>query len=281
MVFRTINIQNIRHVGPFLRKEFLCFFSTVKPRKVLFDHLPKCGGSSLSRYLTTHYPRRKTFSLDGQNPTRLVLSLNKFKSLSERDRYGYDLIKGHLAHELLDYVHPECLKVTVLREPLDRIISHYYYAKRTPTHYLYPKIHQSGMGLEEYATSGLSDELRNWYTTHFSGLSLDDVERRPEESIAKALEVIPKRYDIVGFLDNFSSFLEMLRNQAKLRDEYDEYKERVNITQEREKLSHIEESVMNKIKEVNKIDVVLYREVRALCANNRGMVDLKKTRDKD
>jgi len=274
-VFRTINIQNIRRVGPFLRKELLCFLSTEKPRKVLFDHLPKCGGASLNRYLGTHYPRRKTFSLDGQNPS---LSVNKFKSLSERDRYGYDLIKGHLAHELLDYIYPECLKVTVLREPLDRIISHYYYAKRTPSHYLYSKIHQSGMGLEEYATSNLSDELRNWYTTHFSGLSLDDVERRPEESIAKALEVILKRYDIVGFVDNFSSFLETLRSQAKLRDAY---KERVNVTQEREKLSHIEESVMNKIREVNKIDIVLYREVRALCANNRGMVDLKKTGDKD
>jgi len=277
-VFRTINIQNIRRVGPFLRKELLCFLSTVKPRKVLFDHLPKCGGTSLNRYLGTHYPRRKTFSLDGQNHT---LSVNKFKSLSERDRYGYDLIKGHLAHELLDYVHPECLRVTVLREPLDRIISHYYHAKRSPRHYLHSKIHQSGMGLEEYATSNLSDELRNWYTTHFSGLSLDDVERRPEESIAKALEVIRKRYDIVGFLDNFSSFLEMLRNQANLRNEYCEYKERVNVTQEREKLSHIEESTINKIREVNKIDLVLYREVRALCANNRGMADLKKTRNKD
>jgi len=269
-VFRTINIRNIRRVRQFLTKELRRIFSVAGPRKILFDHLPKCGGLSLNTYLEAHYPRGKTFSL---NPRNLTLSVNKFKSLSERDRYGYDLIKGHLAHELLDYVHPECLKVTVLREPVDRIISHYYYAKRTPRHYLYSKIHQSGMGLEEYATSGLSDELRNWYTTHFSGLSLDDVERRPEESIAKALEVILKRYDIVGFLDNFSLFLEMLRSQAKLRDVY---KERVNVTQGREKLSHIEESVMNKIREVNKIDIVLYREVRALCANNHGMVDLKK-----
>ena len=89
-----------------MKKEFLYSLSASRPRKILFDHLPKCGGSSLNVYLEAHYPKRKTFSTNGLNPTA---SVDDFKNLSQRKRHGYDLVKGHLAHNLLEYAHPECL----------------------------------------------------------------------------------------------------------------------------------------------------------------------------
>ena len=240
-----------------MKKELLYSLSASRPRKILFDHLPKCGGSSLNVYLEAHYPKRKTFSINGINPTA---SVDDFKNLPQRKRYGYDLVKGHLAHKLLDYVHPECLKVTVFREPVERIISHYYYAKRTPAHYLYSKIHSSEMSLEDYATSGLSGELRNWYTTHFSGLTVDDAERTPEEAVTKAVDVVLNRYDIIGFLDDFSSFAESLRTQANLRHEYKNNK--VNVTQDRPSTNDVAQSVIIKIKQVNHLDIALYKKIR-------------------
>jgi len=238
-------------------KELLYSLSASRPRKILFDHLPKCGGTSLNVYLEAHYPRRKTFSINGINPTA---SVEYFKNLPQRKRHGYDLVKGHFAHELINYAHPECLRVTVLREPVDRIISHYYYAKRTQSHYLYSKIHSSKMSLEEYATSDLSGELRNWYTTHFSGLTVDAAELNPEESITNAVDVLINRYDIIGFLDNFSSFTENLRNQAGLRYKYQNRK--VNVTQARPALNDVPQSVITKIKKVNHLDIALYRKVK-------------------
>lgn len=240
-----------------LIEKLLYFFPGSRPRKILFDHLPKCGGSSLKAYLEEHYPKRKTFSTDGSNP---AVSVAEFSRLSQHNRYGYDLVKGHLAHELIDYVHPECLKVTVFREPVDRIISHYYYAKRTPAHYLYSKIHKSEMSLEDYATSGLSHELRNWYTTHFSGIAVDFAEQSPEESITKAVDVVLKRYDIIGFLDDFTSFIETLRNQAKLRCEYKNKK--VNATQDRPSLNNVAPSTINLIEQENHLDIALYKKLR-------------------
>jgi len=240
-----------------LIKELLFSFPASRPRKILFDHLHKCGGSSLNIYLGAQYPKRKTFSTDGLNP---AASVSKFKNLSQPKRYGYDLVNGHLAHELLDYVHPECLTVTVFREPVDRIVSHYYYAKRTPVHYLYSKIHGSEMSLEDYATSDLSCELRNWYTTHFSGLAIDDAEGSPKESVAIAVDVVLKRYDIIGLLDNFSSFIETLCNQANLRYEYKN--KRVNVTQGRPSLKNVDQSTISKIEQVNYLDIAMYRKIR-------------------
>lgn len=240
-----------------VRKELVYFLSASRPRKILFDHLPKCGGSSLSVYLKAHYPKRKTFSINGLNPTA---SVDEFKNLSQRKRYGYDLVIGHLAHELLDYVNPECLKVTVFREPVERIISHYYYAKRTPIHYLYSKIHSSEMSLEDYTTSGLSGELRNWYTTHFSGLTAEEAEQSSEASIRRAVDVVLNRYDIIGFLDNFSLFVEKLRNQANFRYEYKNKK--INVTQDRPSLNDVAQSTIIKIEQINQLDIAFYKKIR-------------------
>ena len=143
---RTLIIRKLGKLKQELRNEIQYFVLASRPRKILFDHLPKCGGSSLNAYLEAHYPMRKRFSI-GRNPTA---SVDEFKAFSRYKRHGYDLVKGHLAHKLLDYAHPECLKITVFREPVDRIVSHYYYAKRNETHYLYSKILKSRMNLEEY-----------------------------------------------------------------------------------------------------------------------------------
>ena len=83
-------------------------------KKILFDHLPKCGGTSLNKYLEVNYPSQKIFSINGLNPR---VSIDEFKKLPISKRYEYDLVKGHAGNQLLDYVHPGCLKVTVLREP--------------------------------------------------------------------------------------------------------------------------------------------------------------------
>jgi len=249
--------SRVKRVAVHLKQEILYHFSVTRPRKILFDHLPKCGGSSLNLYLEAHYLKRKIFSTNGKNSGE---SVRLFKNLSERNRCGYDLVKGHLTNELVDFVHPEALKVTVFRDPVDRIISHYYYARRTPAHYLYSKIHDSEMSLEDYATSNLSGELRNWYTTHFSGLSAAEAEKRPEESITRAVDVVLRRYDIIGFLDNFLLFIEELRKQANLTYEYQDIK--VNKTQERPNIDSVPQSIIRRIEQVNHLDIALYRKIK-------------------
>jgi hypothetical protein len=236
----------------------LYFSSAARPKKILFDHLPKCGGSSLNAYLQAHYPRRKTFSTNGSDS---IASADKFKHLSEDKRYGYDFIKGHMAHELLDWAHPECLKVTLFRDPVERIISHYHYAKATPIHYLHSKIHTLGLTLDDYVSlDGLSAELRNWYTTHFSGLTIAEAEQNPEESISRAVDTVLNRYDLVGFLDNFSSFTEKLREQANLRYPYENGK--LNVTADKPPRNRIAPSTLSKIEQVNFLDVAFYNRLR-------------------
>jgi len=224
-------------------------------KKILFDHLPKCGGTSLCTYLEDNYPKEKSFMIDGSNPEPY---LDAFRKLAETHRYAFDLIAGHLANQLLDYVHPNTLKVTVLREPVDRIVSHYFYAKRTPRHYLYPMIHESDIGLEDYVTMDFSGELRNWYTSHFSGLSIAQIAENPAHALESALDVL-LNYDIVGFLDDFPAFTKTLCRRARLKNRYQNDKE--NVTVDRTAIQNVSPSVIHNIEQLNQLDIALYEKL--------------------
>ena len=238
-------------------KEVLYFLQIARPRKLLFDHLPKCGGMSINRYLQRNYLKRKTFLIKGSDP---ATSANEFISFPQHKRYDFDLVTGHLAHQLFNYVSPDILKATIFRDPVDRIISHYYYAKANPRHYLYPLIHKFNMSLEDYATSNISSELRNSYTTHYTGLTAEDAEKDPESSISKAFEIVMGNYNVIGFLDGISSFTDKLFIKADLRYKYNNKK--FNVTLGRPAIDEITISTRRKIEQVNYLDLILYKEIK-------------------
>lgn len=229
-----------------------------KPRRILFDHVPKCAGTTITEYLLQNYSWRVAFLMHGGQPTE---SVKKFQSLPQDRRYSYSLISGHLAHELLDYVHPETIKCTLLREPVDRIVSHYFYVKRRKEHYLHDQIVQSNMQLEDYASSAHSIELRNYYTTHFTGMSIEEAENQPEESVKRAADVILKKYDIVGFQDDVPSFLHRLRDAAYLQKPYENSVE--NKTSGRIGVREISDTAREAISRTNFLDIELYKALRS------------------
>lgn len=233
-------------------------YRILTPRRVLFDHLPKCAGTTIISYLELHYPRRLIFRT---NVSKSYESISEFQSLPKSSRYNFRLIVGHLANQLLDYVHPDTITLTIFRDPIDRIVSHYFFVKQNKHHYLHEKVLQSNIQLKDYASSGLSTELRNWYTTHFTGLSIEEVEKKPEESVHRALQVISQRFHIIGFQDNLVSVSHKLRNVAHLYKRF--ANQVINKTKKRITVKEIDENVKNKIAEVNFLDVKLYGLLKA------------------
>lgn len=226
-----------------------------KPRKVFFDHLPKCGGSSLRSFLETQYPKNRIFSIHGSSINISRKNISDFKEYSRNKRFFYSLIEGHGAHELIDYIDPKCLKITILRYPVDRIISHYYFVKRFPKHYLHDKMMLLNMKLEDYVASDLSEELTNWYTIHFSSMSLSDLRKNPDEAFEKALENMLK-YDLIGFLDDYPLFIRQLKEHANFK-KCDNLEKR-NATIDRPHIDEVSSDVKEIIKERNSLDIELY-----------------------
>jgi hypothetical protein len=233
--------------------------SQPKPGRVLFDHLPKCGGTTVTRYLRLNYARRVVFQTDGRRPAN---SVAKFRLLPKAERYRYRLVSGHGAHRLLDYVHPDTLAVTILRDPIQRVISHYYYVRQAKQHYLHRAIVEGGVTLEGYVSSGLSAEVRNWYTTHFSGLSIEEAERDPDRAVTLACETIRDRYQIVGFLDDLATAMARLRQQAKLCTAFAP-DVALNRSRTRPALDVLPVATLKSIAEANALDVRLYEVLKS------------------
>jgi hypothetical protein len=236
---------------------YLQYLNYPKPQKVLFDHLPKCGGITVNHYLISQYRKKRIYQIDSRNAHS---SLMAFKSLPEATRYTYDVTLGHFADELFDFVHPDTISMTIFREPVDRIISHFYYVKENSDHYLHEIVTNNNMRLEEYVTSGISIELRNWYVQHFLGVSIAEAENHPDQSVAEAYRFVKDRYHIIGFLDDLDTAMDNLREKAGYRKRFkNSY---LNRTANRPRKNEIDASVLNTIEQVNFLDVELYGKLK-------------------
>jgi hypothetical protein len=252
--------QKIKRLLIKLKKEFHFLKSNQIP--ILFDHLPKCGGTTINLYLANHYPNRYVFRLSGMNPHK---SVEEFRNLPENKRWNTKLVYGHAAHEVKDFIHPDTLSITVFREPVDRIISHYYYVKQTKNHYLHDIIEKDQIQLKDYCSSNLSKELSNWYVTYFTGLSLEEVSKNPEKSIDLALENILDMYDLIGFQEDIPIFVTALKDKLSLK--VPQQIDQKNKTKNRVQKEELSQDIIDKISQSNSLDIQLYSKLFALKKN--------------
>jgi hypothetical protein len=219
--------------------------------------VPKCGGTTVLGYLISQYEIDTVFNIDGKNPSE---SIDYFRSLPEKERYAFNLIQGHGAHRLLRYADPKIKSATILRDPVDRIISHYYYVLRNPSHHLYTDVTVKGMSLLDYATSNLSPELCNDYVCRFLQVSAREAEENPDETVLRAFNTLQKDFTVIGTVDNLNSAMHSLARIALFRYEFKDGK--LNATVDRPKLNEIDPETLHAIAEVNHLDVRLYQLVR-------------------
>lgn len=231
-----------------------------RPAPVLFDHLPKCAGTTLTRYLSARYPRELTFETKGTAPAE---SVAEFLARPEADRLRFRLVTGHLADGLLDAVRPDVVPVTLLRDPVDRILSHYFYARREPLHYLHARINGTdgggGIAVDDYVDRADSVELKNWYVAHFSGRSPAEVAADPADALRRALDRLTGRYRVIGFQDALPAAAARLREATGLRGDFSASSANRTAAADREQVS---EETRRRIAEANALDLRLYRTLR-------------------
>lgn len=140
----------------------------------LFLHMPKCAGSSVLKMLRESIPDRLEEDYGSffgtAQPARNDLILESLLSpetvVSDKVVYGHFFPVKYLG----DGQRHDHRLVTILRDPITRLHSHYKYwnATENPGHYLWRRMKAERWTFEQFA---FSPEMRNFYSQYFSQIS--------------------------------------------------------------------------------------------------------------
>lgn len=221
-------------------------------RCLIFMHVAKAGGTTLHNIIEKQYPKDLIYTVEHTDTQYQKVS--KLQNHPRKDELR--LIKGHMPIGLHEHLNQPYDYITFLRHPVERIISHYFYAKSLPHHYLYDSIVNNNMTIDEYVSSGLTPELENHQTRIFSGLtkySKNNFEKVTEEHLQLAISVLDKNFVMVGLTEYFDESLLLLKKYFNWNNIF-YMKMKVNNSNKNE----VSEEQLSIVKEFQKYDLLLY-----------------------
>ena len=145
--------------------------------RIFFLHIPKTGGNTLRHIMQGQYPHSDLFVAKGKN----------FSRYTKNDLLKYRLYSVHTSYPVLAARIPDGTRVTtVLRNPIDRVISSYRHNERDPKWQYYPLIRSKNMSLLDFVTAPeTKNSLSNDIVKRLAGPSEDlDLAKQRLESFA-------------------------------------------------------------------------------------------------
>jgi hypothetical protein len=231
---------------------------------VLFMHVPKTAGSSLYSIFRTILRPPELLKLH-QN----VETLDRINALPRQHAARLKVLYGHVDVQLAKQIVPLQRCVTLLRDPVDRIVSYYAFAK--------------------HMTSGLHSELarRTSITQWIDALRLPETDNGMVRRFSGALgeagigacsarmleraKANLARFALVGLTDRFDEFYALLALGLGLpMRTY--VAEKVN--EKRPRFDQLPADVLAELEQRNALDRELYRFGRELFAQQLSKIDL-------
>lgn len=229
----------------------------------IFTHIPKCGGTSFREFLFNG-------ALDSDIPASQIyipgynkLSVRKnIESLNFLERFKfkrthYKVVGMHcdfMFHNEFSNTIRDPFYYTLLRNPIERFISHYYYFW-----YL-----QSREGCGNVHLNDLPQEKLDFAFSRFGNLQAKHlVGRKGDISDNKMLDLAKANlcsYDAFGFIENLDHSLVILKDKSP---DWLTFPESLKQLNSRNKsllyLDNVKPSVLEQVKAANRVDVELYR----------------------
>jgi hypothetical protein len=223
------------------------------PDRLLFLHIPKSGGTTLSKILTRQYADRHFYFYKYGWGKR---SLAEFSQLDEADEARESkIVRGHFCFGLHQYLPGPSRYITMLRDPVDRAISHFYYVARSPDHPQHRQVVEQRLTLHQFLQDGMAKEIQNFQTLAIAGINVQDMNQPTAADLQQAIANLRQHFVAVGTTERFDDTLILM--QAILGWSAPVYVKQ-NVTLDRPAASDIPQETQQLIRDLNPYDVELY-----------------------
>jgi hypothetical protein len=175
---------------------------------LLLVHLPKTAGTTLAQLMRYHY-RGGAFKGAGNVLSRFDDAEPRLRTIARKPRFR--AAAGHVSFGLAEQVLPDATFVTILREPVARTLSQYYFLTESGNGQglVPPWLPEDarGLGLVDAFDRGyLLDDLQ---TRMLCGL-LSPYDELPPDALGRAKANLRDRFAYVGTTEQFDELLALL-----------------------------------------------------------------------
>ena len=158
---------------------------------IIFLHIPRTGGSSLEAYIGENYFKYQVLSGD---------NLKKLDSIEIDKRKKIKIVIGHFNFGIHQHFPQPSTYITFFRNPVDRIISLFFYAKKNKHHKFHKKIIEESLHLKDFLfTFPSSRQLFNSQLQHVTGISSPS-----EDTLIQAKASVEKKFLFVGLTERYN-----------------------------------------------------------------------------
>ncbi len=221
-------------------------------RVVIFLHLPKAAGSTLNRVIAQQYPPEAIYKPGTKPPEVVARELAEVTRPPPRVR----LLSGHVGFGIHTAITSEFTYITVLRDPVERLLSHFHFARTLPEHPLHDDIASGRLTLRDAAR-----QLANLQTRYLADEALrGTAETAGADALASAKENLSRYFSVVGLAERFDETLILMQWNLgwKVRPVPNS-----NVTRGRPKRSAHSDDDLAAIRAANALDCELYDWARA------------------
>jgi hypothetical protein len=212
-------------------------------------------------------------------------SVLDFYTLDNRDRLveyasqpqsRYAAIVGHLPFSFFVNLPlpAKAMHITVLRDPIARLISYYYYIRSSETHYLHDWVVNEDISPKAFFESKPTMEIDNLQlrflcSTDCSNVPIGGCTR---EMLAEAKENLKNRFAVVGLQEYFPQSLELTARTMGWKNITNP---EINRAPEKSKPAEGDAQIFELVRSLNELDIELYEYGKELFVNKCAELGIK------